>query len=330
VKRLLTLAPIALAALFLGALVLPWLAAPERPLPSFTPARPPQLGALQPPLGSASLSGRVVDIDGRAVSGVTLYLRSGNVPQWTETDERGEFEFLDVHDEDLAVAVLRWGHPPRLERTRPGTVEFVLPPASAPPAMVPDIESARLSGQILHPMGSTALDPQGYELVLRPTTPEHELGPAVERRVHCDTGASFAIDDLALSTYDVHVVPHWATGSLWPDLAAPEFARIEHRGAGFDARVILRAGAVAGYAVDAQGAPVEGVLVTLQVPGDPVRVWLPQLSDAAGRFYFADVPPGTYVLSALAGEGAPVDAAVNVEDSRAAEVNVGPIVVRKR
>lgn len=330
VKRFTVLFPIVVAALFVYAFVAARFGRTARAIPTFTPTRPPQFVELAPALGTASLSGRVLDIDGAPVAGVSLYFRSSDVPYWSVTDERGEFHFEGLVDEELAVALLHWGHAPRLERTRPGRVEFRLPAPSPEPARIPDVPTADLGGRVMHPLGRAELDQQGYEVVLSPRTRENELGPAVERRARTDRGGAFLFEDLALATYDVHVRPAWAAGSDWPELAAEDFAWIEHAGEASDLRVLLRAGRVQGTVSDSDGTALEGAQVLLAANDDSAHVWLPQMTDAAGRFVWNDVPPGSYRISARAGEGALIDVPVEVEAGSPTRVELSGLETRKR
>lgn len=329
-KRLAIVFPLVVLALLAYGLVAAHLGRPQEPIPSFAPREPLDLGELRAPLGEASLRGRVVDLEGRPVPGVSLYFRSGDVPFWAESDARGEFAFEGLHDEELAVALLAWGHAPRLERVAPGTVEFVLPPKTPPIGLVPDVPASDLIGQVVHPLGRAALSEAGYEVVLTPRGEPNELGPAVERRALTDSFGYFVFEDLAHSTYDVRVMPAWAEGSFWPDLAAPEFATLDHDGPRADARVLLASGALEGTVSDANAQPIEGALVVLASPDDASHLWVPQMTDAAGRYRFDDVPPGDYRVSTRAGEGAALDLPVTIERAAVRRLDLTGLAVRER
>ncbi|MFM7298850.1 MAG: hypothetical protein ACKO4Q_16720, partial [Planctomycetota bacterium] len=68
-KRLTILLPLAVLAALLCGFVAARVARARQSLPSFTPARPPQLPELVAPLGDARLAGRVLDPDGKGLAG---------------------------------------------------------------------------------------------------------------------------------------------------------------------------------------------------------------------------------------------------------------------
>src|ERR1043165_8981644 len=93
VKRITLLVPALVAlALLVGWWKAHWTSG-ESDLPSFAPPNAPHFEELRAPSGPAKLHGRVVDIDGAAVAGVALYLRSGGVPMWQTSDADGRFAF---------------------------------------------------------------------------------------------------------------------------------------------------------------------------------------------------------------------------------------------
>lgn len=329
-KRFTVVFPIVVLALFVYAFTAARFGRPARAIPTFTPTRPPQFVELSAPRGEAVLRGRVVDLDGRGVAGVSLYFRSGNVPFWGVTDAEGRFAFEGLADQDVQVALLHEGHSPRLERTAPGEVEFTLPPPTPDPPPMPELAAADLHGRVVHPLGRTALDEEGYELVFTPREQEHEISAALERRVRCDHMGYFSVPALQLSTYEVRVLPSWAAGSSWPDLASSDYARIEHSSERVDERIVLSSGVVSGRVFDDEDTPVPGALVILAAPDDLAHVWIPQTTDVQGRYRFVDVPPGQFTLSARAGEAILLDVPVETATGRTVALDLGPLVVRSR
>jgi len=301
-KRATLLLPIVVLVGILVGLVSDRWAAPDSGLPSFTPTQPPQFDPFVAPEGSLVLRGRVLDPEGEPVPQASVYLRSGGVPHWTYTDEKGAFELGRLFEGDTDATVLAWGFPPRAFRAAAGgpPVELVLPPRNEPPPGVPDAPRADLEGRVL---GSAAAwgDPKGYELVLVPESPPDVLGGAVQRRVTTDEDGSFAVEGLVLGKYRVTILPSWAAGGTWPDLGGA--AELEHTGPE-SVELELRAGAVEGRIWTPSLEPVEGALVLVADVEDPRRVWPPIVTDASGRFRVRSLPPGRHVLSIRAGEGA--------------------------
>lgn len=303
-------------------------------LPSFAPPQAPHFEELHAPHGPESLHGHVVDIDGRVVAGVALYLRSGGVPMWETSDEEGRFAFEGLATGDVEVVVIAWGHPPRTQMLTPGLEEreIVLLPHNPPPAMLNDVEYAVLGGRVDNPLGAAWSDPDGYEVVLVPRAPIEEFGGAVERRVRCDPRGFFLLEDVALGRFRAMVLPSWARGGSWPDLVAPEYAELEHTREVTESLVFaLACGAIEASVRDTAGKPIEGAFVLLVDAAQTLHVWPPQTTDALGRFRFIDLPPGDYLLQLRAGESQVPDVKVTV---RAGQVESGlelpPLEVRKR
>src|SRR5262245_19241911 len=82
---------------------------------------------------SGSLSGRVTDSQGAAVSGatITLYARATNLRATTATDERGAYRFERLPDGDYVVEATsagfgRFSRTFRVEKGAAGTLDFTL------------------------------------------------------------------------------------------------------------------------------------------------------------------------------------------------------------
>lgn len=329
-KRLTLLLPIAV----FGAVLCGWIAArvgrAGRALPSFAPTQPAQFAELAPPLGDAALRGRVVDVDGQPLPGVSLYLRSNSVPFWTVTDAAGRFALEGLAAGEVEVALLVWGRSPRLERVRTGEVELVLPELSPEPLPISAPQSAPLAGRVAHPLRRALTDPEGYEIAFIPLAPANELGTTVERRVRADRQGLFTLDELALGSYEIEVLPSWAAGSSWPNLAAPAYARLEHGRDTGGVVVVLSCGALEASVVDGTGAGLEGALALVHPSDDPRSIWPPVTSDARGRLRLSDLPPGRYAIALRAGEGQIPAQEFEIESGRTTSLELGPVEVRKR
>lgn len=302
-------------------------------LPAFAPPPGAQLDALNAPLGSAVLAGRVVDIDGEPAADVTVYVRSNNLPLWTRSDAQGRFRLEGLAAGPHDVALVKWGYPPRtahLEQPGEG-LELTLAPPKPPPSPLPSIRGGALSGRVAHPLGDPYADPEGYELQLEPRADITELQGAVLRRVRTDARGFFALEDLAHGDYRVRVVPSWAESSTWPDLISLADAQLEHAQGSADFVVFgLDCGAIETTVVDAQGAAVDGAFAVLVDAADATRVWPPRISDAFGVLRFVDLPAGAYRLSLRAGESPVAEVLVEVEPAQIARPQVPPLVLRKR
>ncbi len=328
-KRLVVLLPIVVfTALFAG-----WIVArvkrAQSTLPSFAPARAPDLEPLMAPLGNARLAGRVVDPDGQGLAEVSVYARCQSVPHWTHTDEQGRFALEGLVEGEVQVALLAWGRAPTLLTVATGEVELVLPPVAPPPEPLPAMESAPLSGRIAHPLRRAWRDVDGYEVVLAPLADPTEFGIQSERRVRTDASGLFTLEGLALGSYALRVLPAWAEGADWPNLANPTYARLDHRRDPEGLVAVLAVGAIDVRVLGPDGRPLEGALLLLSPKLRPERVWPPFTSDADGAVRIRDLPPERYILTVRAGE-AEVSEDVGVESGRIVTLELGPLAIRQR
>jgi hypothetical protein len=331
-KRLTVLVPIAVLLGLLWAYGAARMRQGARETPIFDEPHVLAQAPMGSPFGERVLRGRVVDIEGRAMAGVTLYFRSNDVPFSGKSDAEGRFSFEGLGEHEIDLAVLAWGHPPRMHRVAPGEdVEIVITPPLEPPPPLAGFTSASVSGRVSNPLGRRWWDPDGYEVALIPRGSPAELGGAVERRVRCAPTGEFTIPDLVHGSYDVHVLPEWAAGSDWPDLVAPVSSRLEHApGSQRSIAITLRCGVLEGTLSEPNGRRLEGAVVLLSPAAAPARLWPPIATDAEGRFRFLDLPPGAYLLSARAGEGALIDHPVHVENAQLSRPELPSIEVRKR
>ncbi len=331
-KRVTLLLPIVVLAVLAWAFASARMRTGSRETPILDEPRASSLAPLEEPFGPRALRGRVVDIEGRPIAGAVLYFRSNGIPFSGESDADGRFAFEGLDDHDVRLAVLAWGHPPRMHAVTPGDeVEIVIAPPLAPPPPLVASTSGDLSGRVSNPLGRLWWDPEGYEIAFVPRAGPSELGEAVERRVRCAPGGQFTVPDLVHGAYEVRVLPSWASGTDWPDLVAPASSRIEHGPTLYRSIAIsLRCGALEGTLREPGGRTLEGAVVLLAAGDERSRIWPPLATDAAGRFHFLDLPPGRYLVTARAGEGALLDHEVRIENGQVSRPELPAIAVRQR
>jgi hypothetical protein len=220
---------------------------------------------------------------------------------------------------------------------RAGDAAVVLrmpPPIESPPAPL-RVARSTLEGRVESARPGDPLD--RYEVLLAPVAAPSEPGAAVPRRAPTDAEGRFRFEDLAHGAYRALLLPAWARGGTWPDLAAtgldapsipllhprvPSGDDTDAEGAGRDEWVLRdRSGAVRcrvlGPAPDGGYLTVEGALLVLRA--DPsgsrpagtrpdgeslagaTRLWPPGSTDADGVATIEDVPAGRYTLTLTAG-----------------------------
>jgi hypothetical protein len=304
--------------------------APSAGRPSFTPAHPPSFEPLVPPLGEASLAGSVRSADGLLLADAAVYTRAFGVPRWDYTDAEGRFEIGELPAEELELVVVAWPHPIGRFRERAGgePCELRLPAPSPAPAGLPDVARRAVAGRVLG-AGSAWGDPNGYEVVFTPVAPPEVLQGAVERRVATAENGVFEVPDLALGSYRVKVLPAWARGGEWPDLCASWSQALELTAAApVGLEIQLAAGAIEGRLFgDPSQEPIEGACCLVVPAEDPARIWPPVVSSTEGRFRVRSLPPGRYLLSIQAGEGALADIPVDVFAGEVARPAIEPLRV---
>jgi hypothetical protein len=291
------------------------------PLP--TPALEPLPGLAERPPGGPRLAGTLLAPEGTPVEDALVYASPAGVPTWDVTDAAGRFELpwpptaaLEAAPSFVELSVAAWGYP-SLARTVDWGLEAVtieLPPREPPTPRLPEVETApatlRARPALARPQGA----PLELELVLEPVGPREDFSVAVTRRVRCEPDGSFRLEDLAHGRYRARVLPGWAAGGSWPDLAGGAGPELTHSGATEGTLELpLSEGALAGVLTDPEGEPLEGALALLTDSERPERLWPPRFTDARGRFRFDDLPAGTYRLVLSAGEGRHVEEALRVE-----------------
>jgi protocatechuate 3,4-dioxygenase beta subunit len=295
-----------------------------RPLPgALGIERSAELAPVSVPLGTERLAGRVLAADGRPAGEVLVTLSRGEAAtpaspgsaeplHWASTDREGRFELEGLDPGRYRAMLLTLGTPPAsfpLDVPAPREVLWVLPEPRPDPESLPEIRRARLEGRILAPLAEEGASLAGYEVWLAPAAGVPALAGAVERRARTDERGRFRFDGVVAVDHVARALPPWAAGGSWPVVGS---ARAEP-GAGL-VRIGIDAGEIAGLIDDAVGRPIEGALVQLAPADAPERPWPPAVTDEAGAFRIADLPPGSYRLSVRAGSADAV---------RAVEVRAG-------
>jgi 5-hydroxyisourate hydrolase-like protein (transthyretin family) len=312
-KRLQIVFPLALFALVALLVYLERPTAPSTEGFDFDTARPDPLPPLAMPRGELELAGIVERSDGGPAADVLVTLLAGDADAsaeplfWTYSGADGAFALADLSPGAYRVLLVHPSVPPTsVEVTLPvgAPVRWTL---SAPlPSLpyLPELVRRELQGALQRP---STLEPRGftgYEVVLRPTAENELLSGAAVRRIASDEGGRFVVADLAVAAYAIEVVPPWARGGSWPVLGRGTLARDADPAE--ELRLSLAVGEVEGEVLEATGRPLEGVLVKLSSLeavdqlGAP-QTWPTAVTDAAGRFRYADLPAGRYRLELRAG-----------------------------
>lgn len=296
-----------LAALAIGFLVSRWMAEPLE-LPEIAPAPESMLRPLDSPNRARRLSGQVVAPDASPVGEALVWLRAGDEPHWTYTDAAGEFRFQGLGPEPWTTSVIARGFEPivvTLVDTGNAQTIHLTRAVDPPPALAP-IARSPLKGVVIPALPGT-LDARGYEVVLTPRLAPENLGAPVPRRIATDGDGAFALTNLAHGAYTVRVLPYWARGGSWPDLAQGLASRagipFAHNAAtaANELRIQLENGSIAAVIQSTEKLPLEAALVIVAQADDPSRVWPPISTAADGSFTAGDLPAGSYLVSLRAG-----------------------------
>jgi hypothetical protein len=289
--------------------------------------------ALELPPRSRALDGQVVDPTGAGVPDALVFLRAGEAPHFTYTDAHGAFHLPALEDAPWDVTVLAIGFRPLAKEladaSSPQTIRLDTPAGPAP--SLPPISRKDLAGAL----SSRAPFPfEGCEVVLTPTLAPETLSGPLPRRATATADGRFVFQDLIAGEYLVEVLPAWARGGSWPDLARgidAEKPRVLVLSAGDPSSVLeiqIQTGEVTGKLVDVDGHPIEGALVLISPASDPSRVWPPESSLADGSFAVRGLPSGKYVLSVRAGT-ASVQKDALVRAGEATNLEYEPLEVRR-
>lgn len=295
-----------------------------------TPAN--DLPAIVLPPRAREIAGRVVGPDGAPVDDALVWLVAGDEPHWTTSGVDGSFAFASLQRGPWTLYVVAHGREP-FQTTVADADDartIRLPDLQRAPTSLPAIARTRLSGRI---EASPNAKLEGLEIALVPVASIETLGAPVPRRTSSDASGAFVFEELVAGDYRAWLLPAWASGGSWPDLArewdAPlaELVSVAKEGAN---EVVLRhvGGALRGRLVELDGSPVEGALVLVHPEGDPSKPWPPVSSRADGEFVRDELPPGRYVVRVRAG-AATATRTVEVRERDTAFVETQPLATAK-
>jgi hypothetical protein len=268
-----------------------------------------KIPALELPERSRTLDGQIVDPAGAGVPDALVFLRAGDAPHFTYTDSAGRFHLAALEQGPWRATVLAIGFEPAakdlVDASSPQTIRLEAP--VGPPPSLPQLARKNLAG-VLSSRRAVALE--GCEVVLTPTLAPETLSAPLPRRATASADGRFQIPDLIVGEYAVEVLPAWARGGTWPDLARPidgERPLMLSHAAGEAPTVLaieLQTGEVTGKLVDLDGHPLEGALILVSPASDASRVWPPEASVQDGTFTLGGLPSGKYLLAVRAGSAA--------------------------
>ena len=299
---------------------------PASPL-DVTPAPQSELPPLVLPARTRTLAGQVLGRNHDPQSEALIWLIAQNEPHWTHTDATGAFRLEGLQRGPWTVYVVAHAHAPFvLTVLDDGREEVIVLPDDEHRA--PAFEKrarAAFSGRIA---GAAGEELEGCEIVLTPLDPPETLDAPLARRAHADAHGRFAIDDLFVGEYTLRVLPEWARGGSWPDLAQPLAAEPMHvrhsESAPGPLEIRLASGALRGKLADEHGHSLEGALVLVWPEGSPARVWPPAAAAPSGVFELHDLPAGRYVLS-IHGGSAATEIPIEIRAGETLEVPVAPL-----
>ena len=279
-------------------------AAPMRHVP-FSP--------LEPPLAQCTLRGSVLTFDGVPAANATVHLAPTGLASGearplhaARTDLAGRFRLEDVAAGLYDVVLLQPGHPTATFEVRlpsDAEIRWRLPAPFEPIPALPAMRRSPLEGRLQPPVGFTESDTplEGYEIAFHPAPGTDPLSGATTRRAFADADGFFRVEDLVHATYEVRVVPPWATGGSWPVLEKTALVHGADPDRTASLALRLRSGEIQGRVVDVDRNPVQGALVRVWPLGDDGRIWPPTSTNANGWFRVPDLPPGSYQVQILAG-----------------------------
>jgi hypothetical protein len=265
-----------------------------------------KIPALELPERNRALDGQVVDPEGAGVADALVFLRAGDAPHFTYTDSSGRFHLAALEEGPWHATVLAIGFGPLaqdlVDSGSPQTIQ--LGARVGPLPTLPPIARKGLTGVLTSRSG---LSVEGCEVLLMPTLPPESFGSPLPRRATAGAGGRFEFADLIVGQYQVQVLPAWARGGTWPDLARllgdDQPLVLSHAGGDSPSvlAIELQAGEVTGKLVDLDGHALEGALILLWPVSDASRVWPPESTGVDGTFVVKGLPFGKYTVAIRAG-----------------------------
>lgn len=302
------------------------LALAGEPPPVATFPEPPRVAPLPAPdlgLGSATLTGVVVDGGGRPLADAGLVVLLERRAAWTWTDAEGRFTLDELPERTVEVAIVARGFEPAQVAAVPGPtpVRLTVSRRIDPAPELPGLAAQGLVGRVTFtPLETPA---EGYEVAFLPVLGVERIDAGRPARARVGEDGSYHVPDLAPGEYEVLLLPPESRGGTWPNLlagadgAAP---RHEHPAPGegptdseldpLELDLRSRAGALGGRLSDPRrsgGATwLSGALVRvepLDAAGrpEPARL-LWTVSDAEGAWSVRHLPAGRYRVTLAAGD----------------------------
>lgn len=309
-------------ALFVRALRTEGLDLPEFPRPPVVELPRENLAS-----GANTLAGRVVDHAASPVAEALVIAGFDGEITWDYTDEQGYFsiERLPVTECDLSILARKFTTKQVAAQVDGTELLIDIGQPVPPPPSLPELGESDLQGQVIAAVAGRGL--LGYELQLVPVAPPETFSAPVPVRTEVGADRTFSFPALLHGEYEVRVLPPWARGGSWPNLAAPEARVFVHGPAQKRLEVAMSAGEIAGRLIDGAGEFIEGAVVLVEPANDRARPWIPAHSSKTGSFLVRDLPPGSYRLLVASGK-ARVDEIVEVLSGVTSEVDLPPMGAR--
>lgn len=278
-------------------------------------------------VGTERIAGRVLGVDGEPLPESLVLIDLDGELAWDYCDTQGRFAIERLPASTLRMTVLA--------REYEASEYFVAAPEEdlllelrkplPPTPVLAEIAESPLEGEVTAAMSGRGW--ADYEVQFVPVDPPQTLGTPVPVATRLGADRRFAFESLIHGEYEVRILPPWAAGGSWPNLADPATSRFVHGPAKKRAEIRVRTGELAGRLLDTGGEFVEGAFVRVSPGGNRGRPWKPELSDTEGAFVVRDLPPGTYELRIDAGEAHYAER-IEVFEGTSSEVDVPPLELR--
>ncbi|MCH2104483.1 MAG: carboxypeptidase-like regulatory domain-containing protein [Planctomycetes bacterium] len=263
----------------------------------------PPLETPTSPLGGANITGVVLSSAGFPVRDALVSSGSGELLAWDYSDKDGRFTLSGLPDGAVSLRVIGDDHHPEEFTVSSGeaSVELKLSEPFQEAPSLPAIVELDVTAEVSSPRSRWGVE--GYELWLEPLSPAHELGAPVSRRAPVGANRSITLDGLIAGRYRAALLPPWAQAGTWPNLLDPEtpiftigLSEVDHL------ELKMVAGEIEGTVIDDSGKLVAKAIVAIHPEGRPDQVWPQAHTDERGHFALRDLPVGSYILSAYAGD----------------------------
>jgi hypothetical protein len=272
-------------------------------------------------------SGQVLSSEGTPIAEVLVMTDLAGELQWTHSDAQGRFLLEHLPEGPLSLTLVRRAQPRMsFEVEAPSTeLELVYDAPVTEPPTLPEIGESELSGEVVAAIAGRGL--LGYEVQLVPVLPPETLGAPIPVRALVGADRRFEFPALLHGDYNLRLLPPWAVGGSWPNMAAADLGTVFHGPATKSLTIQQESGEISGRLIGVEGDEVVGALVRVSQLDRPDRPWIPVLSSSEGLFRVLDLPPGLYSLRVEAGEDRYIED-VRVRAGETSRVDVRPIRLR--